>query len=182
MLRCVTHMTILSVITCVMKAWNQTSKAFFTRSGPVGGCSSKFVHWPKNVGTILQLFPVPSWNGDHPSKDVRLSDFKVKLALATRQHPAEAIQVAVHEQDVGVRGHRKPRVWQETAWSSATVATAKLVVSPGKMRRHRQKEMGTDLNALLRFRIVSKKWFCTRFVGILSVYWVHSCWWPDLTC
>ena len=45
----ITHMTILSVLTCVMNVRNQTSHSFVTSSGPFGDCSCKTVYWPQNV-------------------------------------------------------------------------------------------------------------------------------------
>ena len=49
MLSCITHMTILSTVVCVMNVWNQTSQAFVTSSCPLRACSSKLVYRPKNV-------------------------------------------------------------------------------------------------------------------------------------
>ena len=44
----VTHMTILSVVICVMNVRNQTSQAFVTCSCPFCDCSCKCVYGPQN--------------------------------------------------------------------------------------------------------------------------------------
>ena len=49
MLRRITHMAMLSVITRVMNVGYQTSQAFVAGSSPFCDCSCKFVHGPKNV-------------------------------------------------------------------------------------------------------------------------------------
>ena len=49
MLRRITHMTMLSVVICVMNVWNQTSQAFVTCSCPYSDWLSKFVDRPQNV-------------------------------------------------------------------------------------------------------------------------------------
>ena len=92
MLSRVIQMTILSVFTCVMNVWNQTSLSFVTSSCPSGDWSCQFcsrttrcqvVEFVPSTSisrqfvsillTILHLIQVPlSWNGDHPSKDLRL--------------------------------------------------------------------------------------------------------------
>ena len=45
----VTHMTTLSIISCVMNVRNQTSQAFVACCCPFCDCSSKFVYGPWNV-------------------------------------------------------------------------------------------------------------------------------------
>ena len=47
--RSITHMTILSVFTCVMNVWNQTSLSFVASSCPSGDWSCQFVHGPQDV-------------------------------------------------------------------------------------------------------------------------------------
>ena len=42
----ITHMTILSVFTCMMNIWNQSIQAFVTGFGPFCNRSCKFIHWP----------------------------------------------------------------------------------------------------------------------------------------
>ena len=92
MLRRVTHMTILSVVTCVMNVWNQNELIvchkllsfcglILPMCSPTTGCqvvqfvpitsiSRQFV---SILLTILQLLQVPlSYNDDHPSKNLRL--------------------------------------------------------------------------------------------------------------
>ena len=49
MLSRVTHMTILSAVTCVMNVWNQTSLSFVTSSCPSGDWSCQCVHRPQDV-------------------------------------------------------------------------------------------------------------------------------------
>ena len=49
MLRRITHMTMLSVVTCVMNVSNQTSQAFVRCSCPYSDWLSKFVDRPQNV-------------------------------------------------------------------------------------------------------------------------------------
>ena len=46
---CLSHMTMLSVITRVMNAGDQTSQVFVTSPGPFCDCSGQCVHGPKNV-------------------------------------------------------------------------------------------------------------------------------------
>ena len=48
----ISHMTILSVFTCVMNVWNQSIQAFVTCFGPLSDWSCKFVHWPLNLPCI----------------------------------------------------------------------------------------------------------------------------------
>ena len=42
----ITHMTILSVFTCMMNIWNQSIQAFVTSFGPFCDWSCKFIYWP----------------------------------------------------------------------------------------------------------------------------------------
>ena len=89
MLSRVTHMTILSVVTCVMNVWNQTGKTFVTSflsiwwlieqaCLPTRECQvHQFVpsrsmsrQFASILLTTLQPIQVPrSWNVDHPRKD-----------------------------------------------------------------------------------------------------------------
>ena len=48
MFTCITHMTTLSVVICVMNVRNQTIQAFVTCSGPCCDCSCKCVYGPQN--------------------------------------------------------------------------------------------------------------------------------------
>ena len=94
MLGRITHMTMLSVVICVMSVWNQTSQAFVTCSCPKSDWLSKFVDRPQNVWSSnlchvqacqdnlwanLWQFSTDSsssclnaWIDDRPNKDAKL--------------------------------------------------------------------------------------------------------------
>ena len=94
MLRRITHMTMLSVVICVMSVWNQTSQAFVTCSCPYSDWLSKFVDRPQNVwssnschvqacqdnlwanfwqfSTDSRSSCLTAWIDDRPNKDAKL--------------------------------------------------------------------------------------------------------------